>query len=88
VLIAEWGVCVSLRLPRQRLDGGIVSRLTVDGLGRMTQVVENGIGATTTYSYDALDDLVGVAQTGGPSRSFAYSSLKRLRARAIRRRGR
>ena len=63
---------------------------TGDALGRLTQVVENqttwngqavGVAAepvlTTTYSYDALDDLLPVAQ-GTQSRTFIYDSLKRL----------
>ncbi len=63
---------------------------TSDALGRLTQVVENqttwngqavGVAAepvlTTTYSYDALDDLLSVAQ-GTQSRTFVYDSLKRL----------
>jgi YD repeat-containing protein len=51
---------------------------TVDGLGRLKQVVENGISATTTYSYDALDNLVSVAQPGVLTRTFNYNSLSRL----------
>jgi YD repeat-containing protein len=58
-----------------------------DGVGRLVEVDENstssGYGVsgkptyTTTYGYDALDDLTGVAQSG-QSRSFTYNSLKRL----------
>jgi RHS repeat-associated protein len=45
---------------------------TIDGLGRPTTVTEpNGIA--TTYTYDALDNLIGM---GG--RTFQYSSLSRL----------
>jgi YD repeat-containing protein len=58
------------------------SRVTqADGLGRMTAVWENpsGLNYETTYSYDALDDLTGVAQ-GSETRSFSYDSLKRLSA--------
>ena len=52
---------------------------TMDGLGRLTQVVEdpNGLNYLTTYSYDTLDNLTTVSQ-GNQTRSFAYSSLKRL----------
>jgi RHS repeat-associated protein len=52
---------------------------TTDGLGRLTQVTEDpsGLGYTTTYGYDALDDLISVSQSG-QSRSFTYDSLKRL----------
>ncbi|MHB8486153.1 MAG: RHS repeat-associated core domain-containing protein [Candidatus Acidiferrales bacterium] len=51
-----------------------------DGLGRMTSVIENpgGLGYTTNYTYDTLDDLTGVLQGGSRSRSFNYDSLKRL----------
>ena len=55
-----------------------------DPLGRLTQVIEdpndlnpNGLNYSTTYSYDALDNLTGVVQ-GVQSRSFVYSSLSRL----------
>ena len=50
-----------------------------DGLGRLAQVVEdpNGLNYLTTYSYDTLDNLTTVSQ-GNQTRSFAYSSLKRL----------
>jgi len=41
-------------------------------------VTESGIGANTYYSYDALDDLVGVTPAAGSGRSFVNSSLKRL----------
>jgi RHS repeat-associated protein len=59
-------------------DEAGVSRTSItDGLGRLGQVTENGIGATTTYSYDALDDLTGVTQ-GSQTRTFVYSSLRRL----------
>jgi RHS repeat-associated protein len=51
-----------------------------DGLGRMTEVIENpgGLGYVTTYSYDALNDLVGVTQDSSRPRSFVYDSLSRL----------
>jgi len=53
-----------------------------DGLGRITQVTEKGIGpsgadAVTTYTYDGLDNLIGVNQSG-QTRSFTYDSLGRL----------
>ncbi|MBZ5554968.1 MAG: hypothetical protein LAO21_19810, partial [Acidobacteriia bacterium] len=50
-----------------------------DGLGRLTQVIEDslGLGYPTNYTYDALDDLKTVMQ-GGQTRSFSYDSLKRL----------
>ena len=51
---------------------------STDGLGRLTQVVENGIGATTQYGYDAVDDLTSVTPAAGQGRSFTYTSLKQL----------
>jgi len=52
----------------------------VDGLGRLTEVVENpgGLDYTTNYTYDALDDLTGVSQESSRTRSFIYDSLGRL----------
>jgi RHS repeat-associated protein len=50
----------------------------VDGLGRLTEVAETGIGANTSYAYDALDDLTTVTPASGYGRSFSNSSLKRL----------
>ena len=67
----------------------------VDGLGRLTSVQEAN-GNTTSYTYDGLDNLIGVSQpgrsychlplgqVGSPwvwfSRCFSYDSLKRLRS--------
>ncbi len=71
---------------------GLVRISTSDALGRLTQVVEdpsanwacNGVGSpsphlnyNTTYSYDALNDLTGVNQSG-QTRSFGYDSLTNL----------
>ncbi|MCW5981048.1 MAG: RHS repeat protein [Bryobacteraceae bacterium] len=63
----------------------------VDGLGRLTSVVEHpscqswesgcqvagALDYQTSYSYDALDNLIRVEQ-GAQSRTFAYDSLGRL----------
>ena len=51
-----------------------------DGLGRLTQVIENpgGLNYTTAYTYDALDNLTGVTQAGSRPRTFVYDSLSRL----------
>ncbi len=55
---------------------------TVDGAGRLVGVVEDPgatghFNYTTSYTYDALDDLSGVNQSG-LTRTFTYDSLKRL----------
>jgi RHS repeat-associated protein len=54
-------------------------RTAMDGLGRLLQVVEDpgALSYTTSYSYDALDDLVAVTQ-GSQGRTFNYDSLRRL----------
>jgi RHS repeat-associated protein len=65
-------------------EAGISRTTTVDGLGRITAVTENGNGKTVTYSYDALNDLTGVThptdatQTTAQTRSYVYSSMKNL----------
>jgi len=70
-----------------------------DGLGRLTKVFEDpsGLNYETDYGYDALDDLLCVAQKGTNTgtfsgcasipaswrpRSFAYDSLSRLTSAA------
>jgi YD repeat-containing protein len=55
---------------------------TSDALGRLTKVVEP-TGATTSYSYNALGNLVLVSQQGSTgetprTRSFKYDTLSRL----------
>jgi RHS repeat-associated protein len=54
-------------------------QLWTDGLGRLTAVSEDpyGLNYPTTYSYNALNDLLSVSQSGQP-RNFAYDSLSRL----------
>lgn len=58
-------------------------RSTTDAQGRLTSVDEmyehpsTSVYATTSYSYDAMDNLTGVTQ-GIQTRSFVYDSLKRL----------
>jgi YD repeat-containing protein len=51
---------------------------TSDGLGRLTQVTRSGIASTTTYGYDALDDLTSVTPSAGSGRTFMYTSLRQL----------
>ena len=52
--------------------------LVYDALQRLTSVTENpgGLGYSTTYTYNALEDLLTVNQ-GGQTRTFTYDSLKR-----------
>jgi YD repeat-containing protein len=55
---------------------------TSDALGRLTKVVEPG-SRLTSYTYDALNNLLTVSQAGAGSdtainRSFSYDSLARL----------
>lgn len=62
------------------VDEAANQRLTVtDALGRLTQVTEDPMGQqhSTTYAYDALDNLKMVQQ-GVQSRTFNYDSLSRL----------
>lgn len=47
-----------------------------DALGRLTSDID-GLGNTTSYGYNAMDDLTSVTQ-GGQSRSFAYDSLSEM----------
>ena len=55
---------------------GNTRTLTYDGLGRLTSVNEASL-YTTNYTYDALDDLLSVAQ-GSQNRSYSWDSLARL----------
>ena len=60
-------------------EAGVTRQTNVDGGGRLSQVMEDplGLNFNTSYSYDALDNLVGVNQSG-QMRSFTYDSLRRL----------
>jgi RHS repeat-associated protein len=51
-----------------------------DGLGRIVEIVEDpsGLNYSTTYTYDALDNLRTVTQGTQSPRVFNYSSLGRL----------
>jgi YD repeat-containing protein len=61
-------------------EAGVERTNSFDGLGRLKQVVENGIGsAVTSYTYDVQGNLTGVTQNGGTqTRSFGFDSLGRL----------
>ncbi len=52
---------------------------TTNALGQLTSTTENpgGLAYLTSYTYDALNDLVGVAQ-GAQTRTFYYDSLGHL----------
>jgi YD repeat-containing protein len=52
-------------------------------MGRLDHIVESGIGATTSYTYDTLDDLIGVIPPQGNQRGFTYNSLRRLTSATI-----
>ena len=58
---------------------GSTRRRMTDGLGRLRQVVEDpsGLNNSTTYSYDALDNVKMVTQ-GSQTRTFNYDSLSHL----------
>jgi RHS repeat-associated protein len=61
---------------------GIKRQITSDGLGRMTGVIEDPgssphLNYSTTYAYDALDNLKTVTQSS-QTRSFLYDSQSRL----------
>jgi RHS repeat-associated protein len=59
------------------IDPANVTRtLCNDALGRLTSVNEGGL-YTTSYTYNALDDLTTVTQ-GSQTRTFGYDSLSRL----------
>jgi RHS repeat-associated protein len=63
------------------IDEAAHKRETVrDGLGRLSSVVEDPstLDYVTSYTYDALDDLLSVIQAGSHSRTFQYDSLGRL----------
>jgi RHS repeat-associated protein len=53
-----------------------------DGLGRLSAVREDPFSSnlTTTYAYDALDNLTNVTQSGAQPRTFGYDTLGRLTA--------
>ena len=58
---------------------GAMTRRTLDALGRLEKVEELSVAPplTTSYTYDVLDDLTKVEQSG-QERTFAYDWLKRL----------
>lgn len=75
ILTAYSGACTTVT------DQASKSRKScTDGLGRLTGVWEdpNGLNYPTSYTYDALNDLISVAQNNSRQRTFAYDSLARL----------
>jgi RHS repeat-associated protein len=60
-------------------QAGKARKSVTDALGRLVEVDEDPAGANyqTSYSYDVLDNLIGVSQ-GVQTRTFVYDSLKRL----------
>jgi RHS repeat-associated protein len=71
-------------------QAGCSRQITTDGTGRLTKLIEDPAGSSTCngntgahlnyqtlYSYDPLDDLRTVTQSG-QTRTFQYDSLRRL----------
>ena len=60
-------------------QAGKARKSVADALGRLSTVYEDpsGVNYSTSYSYDALDNLITVSQ-GAQTRTFVYDSLKRL----------
>src|SRR5205823_12031716 len=64
-------------------EAGKKRQSTTDGLGRLTQVVEDPgasphLNYATSYSYDTLDNLTSVLQNGSRQRTFVFNSLSQL----------
>lgn len=74
-------------------ESNAAKALTYDSLGRLTSVTENAYvphqnglscgtacqgGPTTSYTYNALNDLTGVTQAGSQTRSFTYNGRSQL----------
>ncbi|MGH9740233.1 MAG: hypothetical protein ACRD4X_16855, partial [Candidatus Acidiferrales bacterium] len=61
-------------------EQGKTREMCSDGLGRLTEVIENpgGLNYTTNYTYDALGNVTGVTQSGSRNRTSVYDSLSRL----------
>ncbi|MBI3662049.1 MAG: hypothetical protein HY234_03240 [Acidobacteria bacterium] len=63
-------------------QAGKQRRSYTDALGRLIQVDEPNptlsTPAVTTYTYDALDNLTNVLQSGSRQRTFTYNSLSQL----------
>ena len=64
-------------------EAGVTHAACPDGLGRLVSVGEDPGGSPnlnywTGYTYDALDNLVGVTQFGSRQRTFTYDGLSRV----------
>ncbi len=53
---------------------------TYDDVGRLSTVVDNRLGGTTTYTYDAASNLATAAYPNGLQSTFTYDELNRLTA--------
>ena len=58
-------------------NGASVS-YTYDELNRLSTVVDNRLGGTTTYSYDPASNLATAAYPNGLQSTFTYDELNRL----------
>ncbi|MGA7218825.1 MAG: RHS repeat-associated core domain-containing protein [Candidatus Sulfotelmatobacter sp.] len=64
-------------------EAGKTRESCVDGLGRMRSVLEDPgtsphLNYVTDYTYDGFNNLTGVTQNGGRSRTFTYDGMSRL----------
>ena len=61
-------------------QAGKARQTVTEGLGRLAKVFEDPFGSNleTDYTYDSLDRLTNVVQSGSRQRSFSYDSLSRL----------
>jgi YD repeat-containing protein len=85
VVAVVYGVSTSgpAGLSTKVTEGGKSRTTYTDGLGRLIQVKEDpdGLNYQTTYSYNGMDRLVGVAQ-GAQARWFSYDLVGRLTSSA------
>ena len=70
--------CLSGNVTTVTDEAGVQHVNTSDGLGRLKQVIEAGIAATTNYGFDVLGNVTSVSPASGNGRTFVYDSLSRL----------